>query len=100
MLSALDSLLGAASGAGAIWLVSVAYFLWRKREGMGFGDVTLMGVIGAFLGVKLALLTIFIGSLSGSLIGSTFIYVAREGDTKYELPFGSFLGPSAMAGVL
>lgn len=99
MVSALDALIGAAIGAGVIWSVGMAYYLWRKVEGMGFGDVTLMGVIGAFLGLKLAMLTIFLGCMAGSVIGVIFIYAAQGGDTKYELPFGSFLAPCALFSV-
>lgn len=100
MLSALDSLLGIAAGAFSLWLVREAYFLWRKVEGMGFGDLKLMAAIGAFLGPKLALLTIFLGALSGALIGSVFIMLFRNRDTRYELPFGTFLGAVALVAAL
>ena len=66
------------------------------REAMGFGDVKFMAAIGAFLGLKLAMLTIFLGSLSGSLLGGAFILMFRNRDTRYELPFGSFLGAMAL----
>jgi leader peptidase (prepilin peptidase)/N-methyltransferase len=100
MLSALDSLLGAAAGAGTLWLVREAYFLWRGIEGMGFGDLKLMAAVGAFLGLKVTLLTILLGALSGSLLGGGFILLARDRDTAYELPFGTFLGVAAMFGAL
>jgi leader peptidase (prepilin peptidase)/N-methyltransferase len=100
MVSVLDSLLGAAAGAGALWLVREAYFLWRGVEGMGFGDLKLMAAAGAFLGIKVTLLTILLGSFSGSILGGGFILLARNRDTAYELPFGTFLGAAAMFGAL
>ncbi len=51
VLSLADSLLGAAAGSGFLWLVSEAYFRLRGREGMGLGDVKMMLMAGAFLGV-------------------------------------------------
>ncbi len=100
MVSALDALLGAAAGAGTLWLVREAYWWWRKVEGMGFGDLKLMAAIGAFLGLKVTLLTIFLGAGTGALIGGAFIFFARNRDSAYELPFGSFLGAGAMIGAL
>ena len=90
-----DALLGAALGGGLLWLVSEAYFRLRKREGMGLGDVKMMLLVGAFLGVKRTMLTILVGSLLGSILGATFI-LARRKDAQYELPFGTFLGVAAV----
>src|SRR6204780_471541 len=73
LLSLLDSLLGAALGASFIYGAGAAYFRWRGTEGMGFGDVKLMGMVGAFLGIKLTILTIFAASLAGSLFGLTTV---------------------------
>ena len=100
MISALDSLLGAAAGGGSLWLVRAAYFRWRHVEGMGFGDLKLMAAVGAFLGFKLTLLTIFLGAFTGAIIGGAFIFLARNRDSAYELPFGSFLGAAAMLAAL
>ncbi len=100
LLSVLDALVGAATGAFLLWLVREAYFRWKKVEGMGFGDLKLMAMIGAFLGAKLALLTIFLGSALGSLLGGAFILIFRNRDTRYELPFGTFLGATALVSAL
>jgi len=94
-LSLADAVLGAAFGSGLLWLVSEAYFRWRGREGMGFGDVKMMLMAGAFLGAKRALLTIFAGSVLGSILGLAFIMTRRK-SSDYELPFGSFLGMAAL----
>jgi leader peptidase (prepilin peptidase) / N-methyltransferase len=90
-----DALLGAAIGSGLLWLVSEAYFRLRGREGMGMGDVKMMLLVGAFLGVKRTLLTIFAGSVLGSVLGVAFI-LARKKESNYELPFGTFLGMAAL----
>lgn len=94
-ISLLDALLGAAAGGGLLWLVMEAYFRLRHREGMGLGDVKMMLMVGAFLGLKRTMLTIFAGSLLGSLIGIAFI-MARGKKSDYELPFGTFLGMAAL----
>jgi leader peptidase (prepilin peptidase) / N-methyltransferase len=95
LLSFLDALLGGALGSGLLWLVSEAYFRIRGREGMGLGDVKMMLMAGAFLGIKRTLLTIFAGSILGSILGIAFILAGRKG-SDYELPFGSFLGMAAL----
>jgi leader peptidase (prepilin peptidase) / N-methyltransferase len=64
-----DSLLGAAVGASFLYGVAAIYLRARGVEGMGFGDVKLMALIGAFLGTRLTVLTIFAASLTGSLFG-------------------------------
>ena len=94
-VSLADSMLGAATGGGFLWLVAEAYFRLRGREGMGLGDVKMMLMAGAFLGIKRTLLTIFAGSLLGSFLGIAFILARRKG-SDYELPFGTFLGMAAL----
>ena len=64
-----DSLLGAAVGASFLYGVAAIYLRARGVQGMGFGDVKLMAMIGAFLGIKLTVLTIFAASLTGSFFG-------------------------------
>jgi leader peptidase (prepilin peptidase) / N-methyltransferase len=95
VLSFVDALLGAATGSGLLWVVSEAYFRLRGREGMGMGDVKMMLMAGAFLGLKRTLLTIFAGSILGSILGMILI-LARRKDSDYELPFGTFLGMAAL----
>lgn len=95
VVSLIDALLGAALGSSLLWIVGEAYFRMRGREGMGLGDVKMMLMAGAFLGVKRTLLTILLGSVLGSLLGAAFILTKRKG-SDYELPFGSFLGAAAI----
>ncbi len=94
-LSFVDALFGAALGGGLLWLVGEVYLKWRGREGMGFGDVKMMAMAGAFLGPQRTFLTILVGSLLGSILGLLFILVRRKG-SDYELPFGTFLGVAAL----
>ena len=63
---------------------------------MGFGDVKMMAMVGAFLGWKGVLLTLFLGSFTGSIIGFAVIAMTN-GDMKTKLPFGTFLGMGAIA---
>jgi leader peptidase (prepilin peptidase)/N-methyltransferase len=95
VLSFADALIGAGVASGLLWLVAEGYFRARGREGMGLGDVKMMAMAGAFLGVQRALLTILLGSLLGSLIGVAVIAIGRKG-RDFELPFGTFLGAGAM----
>lgn len=94
-VSWLDSVFGGLLGAGLLYFVAWAYLKVRGREGMGMGDVKMMLLIGAFLGWRGALETIFIGSLLGSLVGVALIRLARK-DWEYELPFGTFLAAAAL----
>jgi leader peptidase (prepilin peptidase)/N-methyltransferase len=96
VVSLIASVLGAIVGGGLLWAVSAAYLRFRGVEGMGFGDVKMMAMVGAFLGPPLALLTIMVGSLVGSVVGLAFMRFAGK-SRDYELPFGTFL---SLAGVV
>ncbi len=93
------SLAGIAFGGGLLWFVREAFFRIRGSEGMGFGDVKMMAMVGAFLGLPLTLLTIFFGSVFGSIIGLAVIRIFGK-SRNYELPFGTFLGAGAIVAVL
>jgi leader peptidase (prepilin peptidase)/N-methyltransferase len=97
-MSMFGSVLGAAAGGGALWLVREAYYRLRHVEGMGLGDVKMMLMVGAFLGWQLTLLTIFLGSLLGSFVG--VLLIVRGGSMKMQIPFGVFLGPAAIIALL
>jgi leader peptidase (prepilin peptidase)/N-methyltransferase len=123
ILSLIDALLGAVVGASFIYGAGAIYLRARGIEGMGFGDVKLMAMIGAFLGVKLTVFTIFTASIAGSLFGVGTIllvwvkrtrrFLRRQHATlqqarrrawqsaqtvyrHYEMPFGVFLGGMAL----
>jgi leader peptidase (prepilin peptidase)/N-methyltransferase len=64
----------------------------RHKEGLGFGDVKMIAMIGSFLGLQGALLTVVLGSLLGSIIGFTWIKLTGKDAAEYQLPFATFLG--------
>lgn len=80
-----NSLVGILLGGGLLYLVAFV-----SRGGMGGGDIKLMAMVGAFLGWKAVLLTIFIGSLLGSIVG-IFLMVFKGKGRKHPVPFGPFL---------
>lgn len=99
-----DSVAQAAIGAGVpsffLWLGGFLYEKIRHREGLGFGDVKLIAMVGAFLGLQAALFTLLIGSFAGAVIGYTYIKLTHKDPSNYELPFGTFLGIAGLvAGV-
>jgi len=118
----LDGILGAAFGSFLLWGLAAGYKLVRGHEGMGMGDVKMIAMIGAFLGLRGTFLTLLVGSLLGSLIGIGLVlalYLSgwRSGVAKrasrrglgkeqqlrwaiasqYQLPLGTFLGIGALA---
>jgi len=88
-----SSALGAAIGGGGLLAVALVYKLVRKVDGLGGGDVKLMAMVGAFLGVKLALLVILLASLAGSVYGVALMRSGKSARTA--VAFGSFLAPAA-----
>jgi leader peptidase (prepilin peptidase)/N-methyltransferase len=94
-LSFVNSLGGILLGGGSLFLVATIYQWLFKREGMGGGDVKLLGMIGAFLGWKAVILTILLSSVIGSLIG-ILVMVLKGKDFKYAIPFGPFLSLGAV----
>ncbi|MGB8772237.1 MAG: prepilin peptidase [Candidatus Korobacteraceae bacterium] len=117
-LALLDSVIGTLVGAGFFYLAWALYYLLRKRHGMGFGDIALMAMAGAFLGLKLTLVVIFSAPLTGAVYGA-FLLVrgprgaagagatpngrapssVRERFLTREIPFGVFLGVCSLAAV-
>jgi len=96
LISVGEALFAAGFCAGAVWLVGWLYEKLRHREGLGFGDVKMIAMIGAFLGLEGALLAMIVGSVLGSVTGVAYIYFAGKDARNYELPFGSFLGAAAL----
>jgi leader peptidase (prepilin peptidase)/N-methyltransferase len=98
--SLVGALLGALVGGGSLWLMG---WLWEKLRGveaMGLGDVKMMFMVGAYLGWRLTILTIFVGVLSGSIIGVLLMIVKGKKDMQMLLPFGIFLGLGGLAALL
>ncbi len=120
-LGILDALLGAAFGSFLLWGAAALYKVVRGREGMGFGDVKMMAMVGAFLGLRGSFLTILLGTMLGSVLGLGLIIAlyaigwkrrlaeraSRRGlgkvsslrwaiASQYQLPLGTFLGIGAL----
>jgi leader peptidase (prepilin peptidase)/N-methyltransferase len=92
----LESALGAGLPAFFLWGAGWLYEKFRHREGLGLGDVKLIAMVGAFLGMGNALATLIVGSLSGSILGYAYIRFTHKDPSTYELPFGTFLGLAAL----
>ena len=89
------SLAGLLLGGGVLWFVSESYYRLTGREGMGFGDVKLLAMIGAFLGWQAIPVTLLLASLTGTLIG-VGVMLARGSDSRTPIPFGPFLAAGAV----
>src|SRR4029453_11828188 len=94
-----DSLFGIVVGGGVLFAIAETYYRVLGEEGLGMGDVKLLGMIGAFLGWKLVLLTLVLASFAGSLAGGVMIASGR-GSMKYALPFGTFLAVGALVAAI
>ena len=113
-----DALIGACAGAGAISIVGWLGEVVLKKEAMGFGDVTLMAVVGAALGPWRTLLVIFLGALVGAIVFTIVVYpftrlrrahhveqieLGLEEPRKHllpQVPFGVFLAPAAVVALV
>jgi leader peptidase (prepilin peptidase) / N-methyltransferase len=95
----LDSLLGILVGAGVLYAIAAGYYLVRREEGMGMGDVKMLAMIGAFLGWRAVLLTLVLSSFAGALVGIALLAFKREG-LRYALPFGTFLAMGALVAMV
>ena len=98
-LSVGESVFAAVVPAGILWLTGFLFEQIRHREGLGFGDVKMMAMIGAFLGTRGALFALVAGSLLGSVVGLAYIRITRRNASEYELPFGVFLGIGGMLAI-
>lgn len=90
-----ESLTGIILGGGILFLVASGYYLFTKKEGMGGGDIKLLAMIGAFLGWKGVVFTIFAGSAIGAVAGAAVAFYTRKG-RKMAIPFGPFLSIGAL----
>jgi leader peptidase (prepilin peptidase)/N-methyltransferase len=94
-----NSLVGIALGGGVLYAIAAAYFVLRKEEGMGMGDVKMLAMVGAFLGWRAVLLTLVLSSFAGAVIGLVMMGL-QKGDMRYALPFGTFLAVGTLITML
>jgi leader peptidase (prepilin peptidase)/N-methyltransferase len=95
-LTWLDSLLGILIGGGLFFAVAVLYAKLRNKEGLGGGDIYLLAMIGAFLGVRGVIFTVFFSSLIGTMAGIWVMRRSGESIGSAMIPYGPFL---ALGGV-
>ena len=86
----LPRIFGAAAGAGGFWLLASVYAKATGRDGLGFGDVKLLGMIGAFLGPWGVFGTVMVSSVVGAVVGLALI-AFRRGGLRTAVPYGPFL---------
>jgi leader peptidase (prepilin peptidase)/N-methyltransferase len=94
------ALIGALVGGGSLWLMGWAWKKLRHVEAMGLGDVKMMFMVGAYFGWRLTILTIFLGALSGSVIGVAITLYEGRKDLQSLLPYGIYLGVGAIIALL
>lgn len=90
-----DSVLGIVVGGGSLFAVAVVYHLLTRKEGMGGGDIKLLAMIGALIGWKGVLFTVFVSSAAGTIIGLGIMIATRQ-NMKLAVPFGPFLSLGAI----
>jgi Flp pilus assembly protein protease CpaA len=90
-----DAAFGALVAGGVLWFLRAMYFLLRRHEGMGLGDVKMMAGVGAFFGWITAFFTLMFGSILGATIGVIFM-VSRRSGRQTPLPFGTCLALVAL----
>lgn len=93
------SSLGALLGWGTLWLTAVIGTWVFKKEAMGFGDVKLLGAIGAFLGSKAVLFVILASSFFGAAVGLSLVLFRRR-EMQSRIPFGPYLSLAALLWIL
>jgi leader peptidase (prepilin peptidase)/N-methyltransferase len=98
--SLVGALIGALLGGGSLWLMGWTWEKLRGIEAMGLGDVKMMFMVGAYLGWRLTILTIFVGVFTGSIIGIFLMVRSGQRNMQMLLPFGVFLGLGAIAALL
>jgi leader peptidase (prepilin peptidase)/N-methyltransferase len=100
LVSLAGAFLGALVGGGSLWLVGALWKLLRGVDAMGLGDVKMMAGVGALLGWRLSLLTIFAGAFAGALIGIAVLSRQKGKTLQTQIPFGIFLGTGAIISLL
>lgn len=93
------SSIGTIVGGGTLWLTAIIGSIIFKKEAMGFGDVKLLGAVGAFFGPKSILFTILVSSLVGSVVGVSLV-ASKNRDMQSKIPYGPYLAMAALIWML
>jgi leader peptidase (prepilin peptidase)/N-methyltransferase len=94
-----SSVVGAMAGYGVLWVVFQAFRLLTGKEGMGFGDFKLLGMLGAWLGWQQLALIVILSSLVGAVVGGTLIALLGH-DRQVPIPFGPYLAAAGWVALL
>lgn len=94
LLGLRESAIGAGVGFGLLWAVAKLGTLIFRKEAMGFGDVKLLGAVGAFLGWQAVLFTVVVSSFAGSLVGVGLIVLGRK-EWQSRIPYGPYIALAA-----
>jgi leader peptidase (prepilin peptidase)/N-methyltransferase len=89
------SLAGAIVGGGILWAIAEIWYRLRNVDAMGFGDVKMLAMVGAFLGLPLVLLTFVLATMMGGIVGVALI-VTRRANMATAVPFGTMLAVAAL----
>lgn len=100
LVSLCGAILGAMVGGGSLWLVGEIWKRLRGVEAMGLGDVKMLFGVGALLGWRLTLLTIFLGAFTGAIAGIIVIAKQKDKGLQAQIPFGIFLGIGSIISLL
>lgn len=100
LISLAGAIMGGLVGGGSLWLVGEIWKRLRGVDAMGLGDVKMLFAVGALLGWRLTLLTIFLGAFTGAVAGVIVIAKQKEKDLQTQVPFGIFLGIGSIASLL
>ena len=90
---------GALFGGGFLWAIANVYWILRKVEGMGGGDIKLLAWIGAVLGWQNIPFIILLSAVSGSILGLTLGFSQKQG-LKTVIPFGPYLAFASLVCIL
>ena len=90
------TIFGILFGGGSLYAIAFFYYFFKNQEGMGGGDIKLLAMIGAAMGIKGVIFTIFTGSLLGTVFGISLMVYTKESDIKLKIPFGPFLSFGAI----
>lgn len=95
----LMSLAGIVAGGGILWLIAEIWLRVRKVDAMGFGDVKMLAMVGAFLGIKLVILVFVLSSMLGGIV-AVMLIATRRADMATRVPFGTMLAVASLAASL
>lgn len=95
----LQSLLGILFGGGLLWAIAELWLRLRKVDAMGFGDVKMLAMVGAFLGLELVVLTFVLSSMIGGIVAGAMM-ATRRADLATRVPYGTMLAVGALVASL